>query len=298
MKRLVILLLLAACSPEPPPPPSDPVVVYAAFEDESGLDEIFSEYKEETGVLVIVRRGPAGKIVDDVIENDISPPADVLITRSVVDVWRAAEESALRPISAESMSRQVPQWAMDPDMLWYALAADHAVIAYRGNTPVATDLPDLADEQFHGQLCLSTSAQPLNRAAIANLIDQLGVRSAEIVVRGWIKNLALPPFATDEVLLGAIADGRCAIGIAAHSAAVHSDASFLQPATLYADIEAIGVARHARNPEGAVALVEWLVAEFADVQVSGDHNLGRRNVSVLAVHDEEAKKLAERARYP
>jgi iron(III) transport system substrate-binding protein len=297
------LLMLAsvfamACSPESPPERQEPVVVYAAFEDDSHLVDIFDRYKEETGVLVIVRRGPAGKIVDDLINNNISPPADVLMTVSVLDAWRAAEESALRPLYAEAVSGQLPEWAMDPDMLWFALATDHAVIAYRGNEPAATDLVDLTHEQFHGQLCLSSSANTINRAVIAILIDQLGVRSAEIVVREWVRNLAVPPFTTDAELLGAIADERCAIGIAAHSAAARSDVAFLQPDALYADIEAIGVARHARNPEGAAALVEWLVTEIANVQTPGDQNTSRHNVALLARHHEDAVKLAERARYP
>ena len=57
MKRLVFLLLLSACSPEEPRQPVDPVVVYVAFEDVSAPVEVFDRYKEETGVLVIVRRG-------------------------------------------------------------------------------------------------------------------------------------------------------------------------------------------------------------------------------------------------
>ena len=293
---LLALVLLSACSPQAPPEPREPVVVYAAFEDDSHLVDIFDRYKEETGTLVIVRRGPAGKIVDDLIENHISPPADILITASVVDAWRAAEESALRPLYEDAVSGQLPGWAMDPDKLWFALSADHAVMAYRGDAPDATDLADLTHERFGGQLCLSSSANAINRAAIANLVDQLGVRPAEIVVRGWVQNLALPPFRTDEELLQAIADGRCAVGIIAHSAATQSGVSFAQPATFFADIEAIGVARHARNPDGAAAFVEWLVAEIVDL--SANEGSESRHVSRVALHHEEAKRLAERARYP
>ena len=75
---------------------------------------------------------------------------------------------------------------------------------------------------------------------------------------------------------------------------------------LYVDIEGIGIGRHARNPDGALELVEWLLSE--DVQVphaaavlahpaTGDFD-GDKNVGVFAWHDEAAVKLAERALYP
>ena len=295
---LLALVLLSACSPQAPPEPREPVVVYAAFEDDSHLVGVFDRYKEETGVLVIVRRGPAGKIVDDLIENNISPPADILMTSSVVDAWRAAEESALRPLYSEVVSAQTPGWGMDPDKLWFALSSDHAVMAYRGDAPAARDLVNLAQEQYRGQLCLSSSTNPINLAAIAILIDRLGVRDAEIAVRGWVKNLALPPFATDDELVMAVADGRCEMGIAAHSVAERHQVPFAEPATFHADITAVGVARHARNPAGAAALVAWLVAETADMQVAANVDVERRRVSLVAVHNEEARSLAERARYP
>jgi iron(III) transport system substrate-binding protein len=283
--NLLILawVFLAACSPEPAEPPArqDPVVVYAAFEDDGAIVEMFDRYKEETGVLVIVRRGPAERIVNDLINNNISPPADILVTRSVVDAWRAAEESALRPLYSEAVAERIPAWARDPDSLWFATAVDEAVA-------------ELANDEFGGKLCLSSSENAINRAVIATLIDRTDLRSAEILVRGWVKNLALPPFATEEQLLAAVAEGRCELGLASRRAASLSDVAIAEADTLYTDVGAMGLARHARNPEGAAALVEWLASDF---EWQGDAPPVLENVGLVAWHYEDAVKLAERARY-
>jgi len=297
VKRLVFLALLSGCSPAPeePPPRQDPVVVYAAFEDDAAIVEMFDRYKKETGVLVIVRRGPAERIVSDLVRNDVTPPADLLMTRSVVDAWLAAEESALRPLYSESVAEKIPAWARDPDDLWFATGVDRAVVVYHGDTPFAPELADLGHDRFSGGLCLSSSANAVNRTAIAMHIDLGDVRTTELMVRRWVSNLALPPFKTESDLLEAIADGRCKIGLASQSAAIATDVPFLEPAYLVADVHAIGVARHARNPDGAAALLEWLVSHSRwDSRALPDD----RNVGLLAWHYEDAIKLAERARYP
>jgi hypothetical protein len=69
-----------------------PVVVYAAYQDKTYLPDLFREFTRATGNLVIVRNGTVPGIVDDVLQDRVVPPADVLLTPSVSGVWRAAEE--------------------------------------------------------------------------------------------------------------------------------------------------------------------------------------------------------------
>jgi len=310
MLRILILALLTACCTgcgQPPESESievrkEPVVVYAAFEDDAALVDATQRYTDETGVLVIVRRGTATGIVDDMIKNRVSPPADVLVTRSVVDAWRAADESALRPLFSEPAREHVPAWARDPDDLWFGTQVRSAVIVHDIAGLQAKDVPDvdaLAEPRFSGTLCLSSSEMSVNRTVIAVMLSELDVRPAELVVRGWMKNLAVPPFDDEAQLIRAIESGACGIGIVSNTALdiANSDLERILPATWYADVEAVGIARHARNPDGATRLVEWLLADSELTEVVGDPSVNRENVSVVAWHYEDAVKLAERARY-
>jgi len=310
MFRILNLVLLAVCCASCGQPPEsqstevriEPVVVYAAFEDDAALVEAVERYTEKTGVLVIVRRGAATGIVDDMIRNNISPPADVLVTRSVVDAWRAADESALRPLFSELAREHVPAWARDLDDLWFGTQVHSAVVVHKLAGLHADDVPDvgaLAEPKFSGTLCLSSSAISVNRTVIATLVSELGVRPAELVVRGWIKNLAAPPFDDEAQLIRAIESGACGIGIVSNTALdiANTDLEGIVPATWYADVEAVGIARHARNPDGATKLAEWLLADSEFTEVAGDPSVNRENVSVVAWHYEDAVKLAERARY-
>ena len=302
------MLLVGACTGETPSElPREPVVVYASYADKSYLPLLFEAYTEATGVVVIVRQGDAGAIVGDVIENAISPPADILLTPSVLGVYRAAEEGALRPIDAGILGDVAPA-LRDPDQFWVALSYRFAAIVSRGAGPGVVqntaDVAELAAPAFEGRLCLSSSRGPMNTLLIANLIRRLGAREAELVVRGWVDNLARPVFATDAELRDALAAGACDVGVVAGGATSPP----LQEKKLSdtADIEGVGIARHARNPEGALELVEWLLSE--DVQerhaalvgampAISDY-AGEGNVGAAAWRAADAVLLAERARYP
>lgn len=307
----------------------EPVVVYAAFEDDARLRELFENYTEETGVMVIVRRGEPGNIVNDLIENRISPPADVLMTQSVIGVWRAAEEGALRPLYSEAVRERSPAWSRDPDDLWFGTGFRTAVIA--GKTEAITDagLPNFAalgEQRFTGQLCLSSSTNQVNRTVIAMMIETMDVRPAELAVRSWMKNLARPVVDTEAEVISGILSGECNYGIVSSTAfaeAMASDpraeVSVFAPDVTFADIDGVGVARHARNPEGAAKLVEWLfstevqeemtsqnrmfpanqsAAYYDALDSAGPKSVSPKNVGLVAWHEHEAAKLAERARYP
>jgi iron(III) transport system substrate-binding protein len=311
---LLGLLTIAACTPEAPveeAPPAAPVVVYTAYSDKTYLPTLFNEFTQDTGIIVIVRNGSVPGIVDDVIADRVTPPADMLITPSVAGVWRLAEEDQLRPNFSAVVEANVPSWLRDPDKFWFALSYQKAVLVYDPEEFQASDLSayeDLATEKFRRKVCLTSSEHAINRSVIAMLMNKLGSRNAELAVRSWVANLAQPVFASEEQLLQALASGDCGVGIVSSSAAATISDASLQvhtPVETYVDIEAVGVTRHARHPDAAMALVDWMLQK--DVQVrhaaqtssfpvlteaKGDHS-----IVTVASGQVAAAKLAERARY-
>ncbi|MDH3615301.1 MAG: ABC transporter substrate-binding protein [Gammaproteobacteria bacterium] len=272
----------------------EPVVVYASYADESYLPELCAAFTDETGIPVTAHYGTPAQIVDDVIANRSSPPADILLTTSVVDVWRAADRGALRPIKAAGMDA-VPPVLKDPEGLWVALEVRYATIGIASHAEPGrvADYRDLANSELSGQLCLSSSALPVNRSLIALLIEDLGVKPAERMVRGWVRNLALSPFATEDGLVAALKNGSCSYGI--FSSPIEADGiKKIVPEPRYFDIDAIGVARHARNPESAHRLIDWMLIQKSLQKPASSNG---RNIGLAGWRAEDAALLAERAGY-
>lgn len=314
LSALAAALWVAACTPEAPveePPPAEPLVVYTAYSDKTYLPTLINEFTQDTGIIVIVRNGSVPGIVDDVIDDRVSPPADLLITPSVAGVWRVAEAGELRPNYSAVVADKVPGWLRDPDKFWSALSYQKAVIVYDPEEFEADELSayeDLAAEKFRRKVCLTSSELPLNRAVIAMLTSKLGARNTELAVRSWVANLAQPVYASEELLLQALASRTCAVGIVSSGAATTLSDNNLQvhtPAETYVDIEAAGITRHARNPDAAIALIDWMLQRDVQIRHADQTSAfavlaeakGSHNVVAVASGQAEAAKLAERARY-
>lgn len=278
------VLAVVACEQEPVGPP---VVVYASSGDDTTLQSWLEEFTDSTGIPVTVVDGASGANTDAVISNRGTPSADILLTDNVADIWRAAEEGALRPIQSERLSA-VPGVLRDPDGLWVALEYRYAAIKVAPRIAVAqaSNYAELAALELRDEVCLSSSELAVNRALIAMLIQDMGVKPAERIVRGWMQNLAAPPFSTEAELEAAIDSGSCGYGIV--STTSRADGEF------YLDIDGIGVARHARQADAAQTLVDWMLKEKALPAPVASNG---KNVGISGWRDRDARLLVERAGY-
>lgn len=288
----VVMLLCVACA-EDKVPAGPAVVVYASEDDPAGLSELFDMFTAETGVPVSVIWADSKVNTNDVIHKQ-GEPADVLITPNIADVWLAAEQGALRPLKGEAVA-SVDNLLKDPDLMWVSLERRFAVIVSsateHGTGPSA--YKDLGDNTFQGQLCLSSINNSINQAVIAMLVEDFGLKPAERIVRGWMRNLALPPFETEAKLVTALESGACQIGIISDVANT-ADLTRVDSAHLYADVSAMGIGRHSRNPLRAQQLVDWLIL---NKPLGGSGGINDRNIGVIGWRNEDVMLLAERAAY-
>lgn len=310
------------------------VVVYSTVED-SIIQRVLDAYTAETDVNVYVVTGGFQELVDKVRKPGPDPVADLFVSDNAADLWNASEHDVFRPTRSDSIESRVPGQFRDPDHLWTALAVRARTVVYNTELLSATEIDSVSDyasltaESWRERLCLSSSGMPGNASLIAMLINDNGVRETEVIVRGWRANLALPVFDNDARLLQAIAAGQCAVGIAdssevagflqAHASASVGPHWFPEAGVLHVNASGAGVTRHAQNPDGAAALLEWLTDEsanglFAALRLEFPANTNVKadaaisawvgfkanpaNLASLGYAQEEAILLAERARYP
>lgn len=294
------------------PAAADALVVYADRPGEAALAAVFAGFTERTGIPVSIREAPGAENLRDVVSNTGAPPADILLTESLADIWLAADEGALRKLSADSGVDTVAAPLRDPDRLWVAVSIDPIMIVQSATAglPTKPDFGALAAADYAQQLCVSTSGEAGNAALIGYLIDELGTRDAEILVRRWLGNLAMPPHATPQALLedlhGDICRAAIVTGSAIHAAGGGLDGLTLHEQGYFAGF-GVGIARHARYPENAARLIAWLLDAEGQQQfarATGTRPLAAndgpedRRLTTVGWQRDEVVRLAERARWP
>ena len=282
---LIAVLWLAACGQEAAPPP-EPIVLYAPATNDTELTKTLERFTEQTGVGVSVKWGLSGELTDAVIANS-GVPADVLMTDNANDIWRAAEEGALRPATSPELET-LPAWARDADAYWLATAVRYPVLlaAAGSNRPAGIDAID-------GRVCLSDFSEGINRTFVAFLIHERGVRDAERLLRRWMRRLDGARYASDAELHDALLSGRCDFALLPGGpGSVGKDGDFTVAVNFsrYPDVRAAGVGRHARQPQAAQRFLGWLASTQAP-RAGGDD---MRHAAIAGDNAEAASLLAER----
>jgi len=287
-----IIMLAAACDANlgEKPGHGEPLVVYAPVEFEEALIEWFAG----SGFAVTLVTGESAALTGKIIDKRDSPQADVLLTSNLLDIWRAGDQGALRPIQGSALEG-VPAVLKDPDKTWAAYGYHRLVIAAAQNAGSVRkiDYRHLGTAELAGKLCLSSSRLPINRMLVGMLIEELGVRPAERLVRGWVRNLARAPYASQDELVEALKRGECMFGIA--SARDDLESLLLMPTNpTYITIDGVGISRHAQHPDAAQALVSWMLSAGQPDELTGSV---ASNVGIAGWRAEDARLLAERAGY-
>lgn len=262
------------------------VTVYSS-RIEALLKPTLDEYTKQTGVKINLLTDRGGSLSERLAAEGASSPADVLITVDVGNLWSAAERGLLQKIDSPTLNANVPANFRDAGSRWWGLSQRERTIFYSADRVKPEQLStyeDLADPKWKGKLCLRTSKQAYTQSLVAMLIAKHGVEKAEAITKGWVANLAGDVFTNDNSLLKAIAAGQCDVGIANtyyFGRILAKEPDFNKQVKLFwanqgkdeggthVNLSGAGVVKHAKNPEGARKLLEWLSS--AKVQTAYTH---------------------------
>ena len=265
------------------------VVVYSA-RNEQLIKPLFDAYTRETGVKVRFITDKEGPLMARLKAEGRNTPADLFMTVDAGNLWQAAQEGLLKPVNSSVLAANIPAHLRDPDKEWFGLSVRARTIVYNPNRVKPGELStyeDLASPKWKGRLCLRTSKKVYNQSLVGMMMVEQGEDRTEQIVRGWVANLATPPFPDDTKAMEAVAAGLC-------DATVVNTYYFgrlmekkpklplalfwpnqdvkAKTAGVHVNVSGAGVTRHAKNEAGAVRLLEWLSSEkaqnlYADVNM-------------------------------
>ncbi len=276
MKLHLLIGLVATALAGPPVSAADEVVVYSARKEHL-IKPLFDRYTQKTGVKIEYITDNAGPLLQRLIAEGKRTPADILMTVDAGNLWHAAEKGTLAELESPALERNVPTHLRDPNERWFGLSVRARTIVYNTDRVAPGELStyeDLADPKWQGRLCLRTSKKVYNQSLVATLIARHGEELTQKVVAGWVDNLAVAPFSNDTKALQAVAAGRCDVTIV--NTYYFGRLMLEEPALklalfwpnqessgVHVNVSGAGVTAHAKHPEAARKLLEWLSSEEA-----------------------------------
>lgn len=253
------------------------VVTIYSSRNEQLIQPLLDNYTKETGVKIELVTDGTGPLMARLDAEGKNTPADMLLTVDAGNLWQAAQQGLLQPVTSTILETNVPAKYRDPAGNWTGLSLRARTIFYDPSKVDASQLStyaDLSDPKWKGKLCLRTSKKVYNQSLVASMIEHLGAEKTEQVIRGWVDNLATDVFSDDTSMLEAIAAGQCEVGIANsyyYGRVLDEKPDF--PVQIFwanqgtsgthVNVSGAGVVANSNNPEGALKLMEWLSSDQA-----------------------------------
>ncbi|MFA5678707.1 MAG: extracellular solute-binding protein [Pseudomonas sp.] len=281
-----VAVLLSAGLLAPSLSAAEQVVVYSA-RNEQLIKPLFDLYQKETGVRVRFLTDKEGPLLARLKAEGANTPADILLTVDAGNLWQAAEAGLLQATDSEVLEKNIPAHLRDPENRWFGLSVRARTLVYNTENVDPAELStyeDLADAKWKNRLCLRTSNKVYNQSLVAMLIQEHGEQAAEGIVRGWVANLATSPFSDDTAALKAVAVGQCDVTVVNTyylGRLMRSEPGLplkifwpnqsAENSGTHVNVSGAGITLHAKNPEGARKLLEWLSSGEAQAAFAGDN---------------------------
>jgi iron(III) transport system substrate-binding protein len=245
-----------------------------------GIEPVFEQFTAETGIEVRFTTGNDPELRERLIAEGANTPADVVMTADAANIELSAEAGILASVDSAVLTEAIPEELRSENNDWFSLSQRARVIiasTERVENPPTT-YAGVGDPEWQGNLCLRPSTHPYTQSLVASLVIAEGPERATEIVQSWVDNDPLY-INSDTDIYKAVADGECDIAIANTyylGRLLTEDPDF--PVEIvwpeqdgrgaHINVSTAAVTANAPNPEGALALIEWLATDgqqqFAD----------------------------------
>lgn len=253
------------------------------------IKPIIDTFTQETGIdvnVVFLKDGMGERLER---EGRLSP-ADLLLTVDVSRLMDVVDKDLTQAVESEILEESIPAQYRDADGKWFAVTTRaRAIYTSKDRIGKREDITyeELADPKYKGKVCTRSGKHPYNVALTASMIDEHGVEYTKTWLQGLKANLAQKPQGGDRDQIKAIKDGVCdyALGNSYYYGVMLSDEEQRETAEAvyinfpnqadrgtHVNISAVALAKHAKNKDAAIKLMEFLASDEAQhLYASANH---------------------------
>lgn len=245
------------------------------------IQPLLDAFKTSTGIAVntvFLKDGLAERVATE----GESSPADILMTVDAGNLIDLVEKGLTQPVTSEVLTQNIPAQLRDANNHWFSLSM-RARVVYAAKELGLTEITyeELADPKWKGKICIRAGQHPYNTALFADYIAHHGAEATESWLTGLKDNLARKAAGGDRDGAKDIVGGICDLAVAnsyyvglmrsgkggeeqvAWGEGIDVVLPTFKDGGTQVNISGAAVAKHAKNKEAAVKLLEYLVSDEA-----------------------------------
>jgi iron(III) transport system substrate-binding protein len=209
---IVALLAALSCVPAAHAADAPKLTLYSA-QHEQLITMLADGFKKDTGIEIVVHKGEAPEIANQIDQEGSSSPADVVITENSPELLLLEEKGLLAKVDSGTLA-QVPQQYSSPTGVWVGVLARENVLVYNPSMIKPEALPasllDLSKPEWKGKLAFAPTD-----ADFLPLISAIKSLKGEPAAVAWLKGIKNngQVLDDDEGVVTAVDRGSAAVGI-------------------------------------------------------------------------------------
>lgn len=246
------------------------------------IEPVLDAFTAATGIeteILFLKKG----LVDRLVAEGAGSPADVLLTTDIGGLISFVNEGTTQAVASDVIAANIPAGFRDDENQWFGLTVRGRVIyASTERTDISSiTYEELADPKWKGKICTRSGQHGYNIALFASMIDELGEEATKLWLEGLRDNLARKPEGNDRAQAKGVYSGECDLGIGNTYYVGLMETNEKEPEQkewrqsikvvfpnnndrgTHVNISGMAMAKHAPNPEEAIALMEFLTTAQA-----------------------------------
>ncbi len=179
------------------------------------INPFLEAFTQETGIKTNVVYATKG-LAQRLRAEGKNSPADLILTVDIGRLYIYEDLDLLSEVSSPILDENIPKHLKSERNTWFALSKRSRIIATSKERLKKDDIlriEDLADPKWKGKICSRPGSHVYNRALMASIIAEYGLKKAEDWAAGLVSNLARRPQGNDRAQVKGIFEGLCDIAI-------------------------------------------------------------------------------------
>lgn len=259
-------------------------------------EALYSGFTKKTGIKINRIEASDEPLLERLRNEGAASPADVLLLVDASRLWKAEINGYFSPVKSAVLQARIPAHLRGKDdgqgNPWFGFSTRARVIVYNKASVKPEDVStyeSLADPKNKGKVCTRSGSHPYMLSLIGAIIEHDGAQKTEQWARGMVSNMARASKGGDTDQIMAVASGECSVALTnsyywvrllrstrpADREAV-SKVGFLWPNQktwgTHVNISGGGVLKNAKNRANAIAFLEYLASDEAQIYFANGNN--------------------------
>jgi len=259
-------------------------------------EALYANFTKATGIRINRIDADDAGVVTRLQAEGSASPADVVLLVDAARLTKADADGLFQPVNSTVLQARIPAHLRDASdgggPAWFGFSTRARVIVYNKATVQRADVDtyeELADPKNKGKVCTRSGSHPYNLTLFGAMLQHLGAAPTEAWLKGVVANMARPPKGGDTDQIKAVASGECAIALTnsyylarlMRSTKPEDVETLSKVAMVFPNQQSWGthvnvaggaVARHAKNRAEAVAFLEYLAGDEAQLYFANGNN--------------------------